>query len=62
MRTALTREMWEALNDDWRRLEGVDDIRAEPRAASCRSCWTGPSASADLFRGAAETSMLRNDG
>jgi uncharacterized alpha-E superfamily protein len=61
VRTALTREMWETLNDGWRRLETVDDdgpsLRRElPDLLE----WTRTRA--NLFRGAAETSMLRNDG
>lgn len=60
VRTALTRDMWEALNDGWRRLETVEagsNLRRElPELLE----WT--KARAALFRGAAETGMLRHDG
>jgi uncharacterized alpha-E superfamily protein len=62
VRTALTREMWEALNDGWRRLETVeeDDTAALRRELPDILDWTR--ARATLFRGAAEAGMLRNDG
>ena len=60
-RTALTREMWETLNDGWRRLEAVDDSAASLRRELPELLdWT--KRRANLFRGAAETSMLRTDG
>jgi uncharacterized alpha-E superfamily protein len=59
VRTALTQEMWEALNDSWRTLETT-----EPEAAFANLPglldWTKRRAAA--FRGAAETSLLRTDG
>ncbi len=61
VRTALTREMWESLNDDWRRLEGVDETTSNLRRELPELLdWT--KRRANLFRGAAETSMLRSDG
>ncbi len=61
VRTALTRDMWEALNDGWRRLEGVDDSPSVLRRELPELLeWTKTRAA--LFRGASETSMLRNDG
>jgi len=60
VRTALTREMWEALNDGWRRLETVEDGAGLRRELPELLDWT--KRRANLFRGAAETSMLRNDG
>ncbi|MEL6374983.1 MAG: alpha-E domain-containing protein [Pseudomonadota bacterium] len=59
IRTALTQDMWEALNEGWRRLEGVDEESA------CRDLsrlleWVKLRTS--TLRGASETSMLRNDG
>jgi len=61
VRTALTREMWEALNDGWRRLETVDGAAAALRRQAPEILdWTKSRAA--LFRGAAETGMLRNDG
>lgn len=59
VRTALTAEMWEALNDGWRRLE-VADADGAARELPVLLDWVTHRAAA--FRGAAETSMLRNDG
>ncbi|WP_118135080.1 alpha-E domain-containing protein [Oceanicella sp. SM1341] len=59
IRTALTQEMWEALNDGWRRLENVDEITARRELPTILD-WV--KARAAMFRGASETSMLRNDG
>lgn len=58
-RTAVTREMWEALNDGWRRLEMVDSAAAM-RELPVLLEWVKTRAA--VFRGAAETSMLRDDG
>jgi len=58
-RTRLTRDMWEALNENWRRLEGLDLATAE-RDLPALLDWV--KARAALFRGAAATSMLRADG
>ncbi len=59
VRTALTAEMWEGLNDGWRWLGGVeaDTIRRDLPATLDRI----RSLSA-LFRGAALTTMLRGEG
>ncbi|MGI9522991.1 MAG: alpha-E domain-containing protein [Hyphomicrobiaceae bacterium] len=59
IRTALTQDMWEALNDGWRRLEMIGEEEA------CRDLpqlleWVKRRTSA--LNGASETGMLRNDG
>lgn len=59
VRTALTRDMWESLNEGWRRLEG-QDTRSAQRELPVLLDWV--KARAALFRGAVATSMLRNDG
>ncbi|MEM7525149.1 MAG: alpha-E domain-containing protein [Pseudomonadota bacterium] len=59
VRTAITGEMWEALNDGWRRLEMADAAGAARELPAILD-WV--KARAAVFRGAAETSMLRNDG
>ncbi|MEM6934491.1 MAG: alpha-E domain-containing protein [Pseudomonadota bacterium] len=59
VRTALTRDMWETLNEGWRRLEGID-TRSAHRELPVLLDWV--KARAALFRGAVATSMLRNDG
>jgi uncharacterized alpha-E superfamily protein len=59
IRTALTQDMWEALNDGWRTLDAAGALLLDgdlPRLLD----WTRQRAAA--FRGAAETSLLRNDG
>lgn len=58
VRTALTKEMWEALNDGWRRLEALDTEQAL-RELPTLIDWVR--ARAATFRGASETSMLRDD-
>lgn len=58
-RTGLTQEMWEALNEGWRRLETVDPAEAV-RDLSTLIDWTKNQVS--IFRGAVETTMLRNEG
>lgn len=57
-RTALTRQAWEALNDDWRALEGVSEAEASAALADYID-WTHRCAAA--FRGSIETTMLRDD-
>lgn len=59
VRTALTQEMWEAMNDGWRKLDSYDvsDARREFPAIID---WVKHRAS--VFRGAAETGLLRNAG
>lgn len=59
IRTALTQEMWEALNDGWRRLENLDEQSAR-RDLPTLLDWV--KARAATFRGSAETGMLRHDG
>lgn len=59
IRTALTQEMWEALNDGWRRLEAVDEQTARRDLPGILD-WV--KARAASFRGAAETGMLRTEG
>ncbi|MGK6320302.1 alpha-E domain-containing protein [Sphingomonas sp. DT-204] len=59
VRTALTQDMWEALNEDWRRLELYDVVRARRDLAELID-WVKTRAS--TFRGAVETGQLRNEG
>lgn len=58
VRTALTRDVWEALNEGWRTLEGTDTATAQ-RDLPALLDWVKQRAA--LFRGAATTSMLRDD-
>jgi len=58
-RTRLTREMWEPLNENWRRLEDLD-VAAAQRELPSLIDWVKNRAA--LFRGAAATSMLRSEG
>lgn len=61
VRTALTREMWESLNDGWRKLETVDgDSTSLRRELPELLDWT--KRRANLLRGSAQSTMLRNDG
>ena len=57
-RTALSTLAWEALNDDWRALEGVTEGEASQDLAT-HIDWAQRRAAA--FRGAVETTMLRDD-
>ncbi len=59
VRTALTAEMWEALNDGWRKLERLNTERAV-RDLPQLIDWTRGYVA--RFRGAVSTSMLRNEG
>lgn len=59
IRTALTQDMWEALNDSWRTLDSVSKAKLDGDLPKILD-WTRQRAAA--FRGAAETSLLRNDG
>ena len=59
VRTALTQDMWEALNEDWRRLESYDVERARRNLPELLD-WVKVRAS--TFRGAVETGQLRNEG
>jgi len=59
IRTALTQDMWEALNDGWRQLGQMDADTALRNLPSLLE-WTKNRTAA--FRGASEISLLRNDG
>lgn len=59
VRTGLTQEMWESLNDGWRYLESMDP-KAASRQLSRILEWVRTRAA--VFRGAVETAMLRNEG
>jgi uncharacterized alpha-E superfamily protein len=59
IRTALTQDMWEALNDGWRQL-GQMDAETALRNLPALLEWTKNRTAA--FRGASEISLLRNDG
>ncbi|HRP11710.1 MAG TPA: alpha-E domain-containing protein [Terricaulis sp.] len=59
IRTALTSDMWEALNDHWRLLDTLDSDEAIAELPIWLD-WAKQRAAA--FRGATETSLLRNDG
>ena len=59
IRTALTQDMWEALNDSWRSLGQMDADTALKNLPSLLE-WTKHRTAA--FRGASEISLLRNDG
>lgn len=59
IRTALTQDMWEALNDGWRQL-GEMDVETARRNLPSLLEWTKNRTAA--FRGASEGSLLRNDG
>jgi uncharacterized alpha-E superfamily protein len=59
IRTALTQDMWEALNDGWRQLGDVDAETARRNLPALVE-WTKNRTAA--FRGASEISLLRNDG
>ncbi len=59
IRTALTQDMWEALNDGWRQLGQMDPDTALKNLPSLLE-WAKNRTAA--FRGASEISLLRNDG
>lgn len=59
VRTAITLEMWEALNDGWRRLERLNTERAVRELPTLIDWVRGYVA---RFRGAVSTSMLRTEG
>jgi uncharacterized alpha-E superfamily protein len=59
VRTALTVQVWEALNDGWRRLELMDPATAQRDLPAVLDWVKSRSA---LIRGAAAGTMLRNDG
>ena len=58
VRTALTREMWETLNEGWRRLDEIDVAYAQ-RDLPALLDWVKTRAA--VFRGTAESTMLRHD-
>ncbi|MDT8344964.1 MAG: alpha-E domain-containing protein [Thermohalobaculum sp.] len=58
VRNALTRDMWETLNEGWRRLDEVDVAGAQ---RDLRTLLDWIKGRAIMFRGAASTSMLRED-
>lgn len=58
VRTALTRDVWEALNEGWRTLEATD-LETAQRDLRALLDWVKQRNS--LFRGAATSSMLRTD-
>jgi len=59
VRTALTQEMWESLNEDWRYLESMDTQAARRQLVHILE-WVRNRAA--IFRGAVETAMLRAEG
>lgn len=59
VRTALTQEMWEALNDGWRKFESYDVAEAR-RELPALIDWVKTRAS--TFRGATDCGQLRNEG
>lgn len=59
IRTALTQDMWEALNDGWRQLGEMD---AETALRNLPSLLEWAKNRTAAFRGATEGSLLRNDG
>lgn len=59
VRTALSRQMWEALNDGWRKLELMDGAEAKRDLPGVLD-WV--KARAAMIRGSAMSTMLRNDG
>src|ERR1035438_8882524 len=59
VRTKLTQEMWEALNLSWRRFEGYE-VGDATRDLPALIDWVKTRAS--IFRGAAETGMMRHAG
>ena len=57
VRTALTQDMWEAINDGWRKLESYDVVEARRELPSLID-WVKTRSS--TFRGAADSGQLRN--
>ncbi|WP_306253343.1 alpha-E domain-containing protein [Parvularcula sp. IMCC14364] len=58
VRTAMTQQMWETLNTGWRDLDGVTPAKASDNLENIIESVMMRTAT---FRGAAESSMLRND-
>tara|TARA_R110000782_G_scaffold78276_2_gene154924 strand:+ start:74633 stop:75565 length:933 start_codon:yes stop_codon:yes gene_type:complete len=59
VRTALTQDMWEALNEGWRKLDSYDVADARQQLASLID-WVKTRSM--TFRGAADAGQLRNEG
>ncbi len=59
MRTALTRDMWEAVNQGWLESRGLTDRHFSPAVLSETLDWVRQIST--RFTGAYETTMLRND-
>ncbi|MEM7619282.1 MAG: alpha-E domain-containing protein [Pseudomonadota bacterium] len=59
VRTALTQEMWEAINNGWRKLQSVDEQDLVRNLSDLMDWVKNRSAS---LRGASEIGMLRNEG
>jgi len=59
VRTALTQDMWEALNLSWRKLE---TLRPEEAVGELATLVDWVKTRAAIFRGAVETGLLRNTG
>lgn len=59
IRTALTQDMWEALNDNWRKLENYDVAEAR-RELPALIDWVKTRSM--TFRGAADNGQLRSEG
>ena len=59
VRTALTMELWTALNDGWRKLELLDPAEADRDLPGILDWVKARSA---MFRGAATSTLMRNDG
>jgi len=59
IRTALTREMWESLNDGWRRLDAID-VQTASRDLPSLLEWVKTRTA--VLRGSSDLGMLRNDG
>jgi len=59
IRTALTQEMWEVLNESWRHLQTLDDETAKRDLPQTLEWVKTRSA---MLRGAIDTGMLRTDG
>jgi uncharacterized alpha-E superfamily protein len=59
VRTALTQDMWETLNEGWRKLEAYDVVEARQQLPALID-WVKTKAM--TFRGATENGQLRNEG
>jgi uncharacterized alpha-E superfamily protein len=59
VRTGLTQEMWESLNEDWRFLESLDEQAARTQLTRVME-WVRRKTA--YFKGAVDTAMLRDEG